>query len=147
MLSGKQEAFCQEYVATDDPRAAYRSAYNADGSSAETVRKRAQELLKNGAIAGRIQQLRDEIHRARAVAANLLTAEYLNIALADVTTFLEAGDDGRLKLVDVKSLDPWTRRQLKRITLKPDGGRCRNRGSSPNSLKIAAFGRWRPHSS
>ncbi len=120
-ISGKQEAFAQEYVATDDPVAAYHAAYSTANMSEEAVRVEASRLLNNPKITLRIQQLRDEIHRAQAVAANLLSAEYLNLALADITVFLERGEGGNLQLVDLHALDDWTRRQIKKVHRGKDG--------------------------
>lgn len=60
-LTPKQENFCLAYLETGNASEAYRRAYEADGMSAVTVNKRASELLDNGAIAGRLEELRAPI--------------------------------------------------------------------------------------
>lgn len=60
-LTPKQEKFAAEYFATGNASEAYRKVYDVKKASAETIRKRAQELLKNGAIAGRIEELRSKV--------------------------------------------------------------------------------------
>lgn len=56
-LTGKQEKFVNGLVSGMSQREAYLSAYNTQRMKAETVDKRACELLKNGKIAGRFDEL------------------------------------------------------------------------------------------
>lgn len=60
-LTPKQENFCLAYLETGNASEAYRRAYDADGMAAATVNKRASELMDNGAIAGRLEELRAPI--------------------------------------------------------------------------------------
>lgn len=62
-LTLKQEAFCQAYIENKgNASEAYRTAYAAGKMKAETVNKRASELMANGEIAGRVAELQQE-HR------------------------------------------------------------------------------------
>lgn len=57
-LTAKQEAFCLAVVSGMSQADAYRKAYDAEKMKPETVQKRASELMGNGAIAGRVAELR-----------------------------------------------------------------------------------------
>jgi len=57
-LTIKQEAFCQKYIETGNASEAYRQAYDASAMKPATVNKRSNELFANGAITGRIAELR-----------------------------------------------------------------------------------------
>jgi phage terminase small subunit len=57
-LTAKQEAFCQAIVSGMSQADAYRKAYDAGNMKAETIQKRASELMANGEVAGRVQELR-----------------------------------------------------------------------------------------
>ena len=50
--------FCLAYLETGNASEAYRRAYDADKMKAETINKRSSELMQNGAITGRVEQLR-----------------------------------------------------------------------------------------
>jgi len=74
-LTIKQEAFCQRYIETGNASEAYRQAYDASGMKPETVNKRANELFGNGAIAGRIAELRQAVTSTHNVTIASLIAE------------------------------------------------------------------------
>lgn len=59
-LTQKQEAFALAYVETGNASEAYRRAYNAGKMKPETVTKRASELMANGEVTGRVEQLQAE---------------------------------------------------------------------------------------
>ncbi len=61
MITAKQENFAQAVASGMTQADAYRSAYNASAMKAETVQKRASELMRNGVIAGRVAELKDEL--------------------------------------------------------------------------------------
>ena len=75
-LTIKQEKFAQLVVELGDKSKAYRGAYNAERMKPETVHKRSGELMANGAVAGRIAEL-----RAEAAKAHRCTVESLLIKL------------------------------------------------------------------
>lgn len=58
MLTAKQEAFCQAIVSGLSQADAYRKAYDAERMKAETVQKRASELMANGVVRGRVESIR-----------------------------------------------------------------------------------------
>jgi phage terminase small subunit len=57
-LTAKQEAFCQAVVSGMSQADAYRKAYDAGNMKAETIQKRASELMANGEVSGRVKELR-----------------------------------------------------------------------------------------
>lgn len=60
-LTAKQEAFCLAYIETNNASEAYRRSYNAGKMKTETINKRSSELMQNGAITGRVEQLREQV--------------------------------------------------------------------------------------
>ncbi len=57
-LTPKQEAFVRAYVETGNASEAYRKIYNASRMKPETVNRKAKELLDNGKITARVDELR-----------------------------------------------------------------------------------------
>ena len=57
-LTPKQESFCLAYLETGNAAEAYRRAYNATNMAQRTIEKRASELLRNGAVAAKLENLR-----------------------------------------------------------------------------------------
>lgn len=60
-MTPKREAFCLAYIETGNASEAYRRAFDAENMKAETVTKRASELLDNGEVKGRLSELREPI--------------------------------------------------------------------------------------
>jgi len=61
-LTPKQEAFAQAIVTGVNQSDAYRAAYNVSATTkAETVNKRASELMANGEVTGRVAELRKPV--------------------------------------------------------------------------------------
>jgi phage terminase small subunit len=57
-MTPKQEKFCHFYVELGNASEAYRRSYDAEAMSAASVNRKAKELLDNGKIAARLDQLR-----------------------------------------------------------------------------------------
>lgn len=58
-LTQKQVNFCNAYLEQGNASDAYRQAYNAENMKAETVNRRAHELMSNGKIKARIEEMRE----------------------------------------------------------------------------------------
>lgn len=72
-LTPKQEAFCLAYIETGNASEAYRLAYNAERMKAETINRRAKEMLDNGKITARVSELQDtHIERHKLTVDDLL---------------------------------------------------------------------------
>jgi phage terminase small subunit len=74
-LTPKQDNFCLAYLETGNATEAYRRAYDAKNMQADTIAKRAHELLANGKITGRLNELRAEYRRVHDVTVASMTAE------------------------------------------------------------------------
>lgn len=59
-LTPKQESFCQLYIELGNASEAYRQSYDADSMNENTVHVKASELLSNGKVAVRVEQIRKE---------------------------------------------------------------------------------------
>lgn len=57
-LTPKQEKFCQAYIETGNASEAYRLAYNAAKMNADTINRKAKELLDNGKITARLDAIK-----------------------------------------------------------------------------------------
>lgn len=60
-LTPKQEKFCQSIIAGMNQSEAYRSAYNAENMKPATIAVKANELLANGNVTVRIEELRKPV--------------------------------------------------------------------------------------
>lgn len=61
MLTPKQNAFAEAYVATGNASEAYRRSYDAERMALSTIHVRASELLRHSGVAVRIEELRAQI--------------------------------------------------------------------------------------
>jgi hypothetical protein len=61
VLTGKQELFAQSVAAGMTQADAYRAAYNAARMKTETIHVKACELMRNGKVAERVENLRTEV--------------------------------------------------------------------------------------
>ncbi len=60
-LTGKQELFAQSVASGMTQADAYRTAYNAARMKAETIHVKACELMRDGKVAERVENLRTEV--------------------------------------------------------------------------------------
>lgn len=105
ILTQKQEAFCLAYIETGNASAAYRKVYSAGRMKPETINKRASELLADGAITGRVGELRQAV-AAQVVATEARVIEELaRIGLLDPGHLF--GEDG--SLLPIKKMRPEVR--------------------------------------
>ena len=58
VLTPKQERFCQKYIELGNASEAYRQSYDADDMNTNTVNRKAKELLDNGKITARVEQIK-----------------------------------------------------------------------------------------
>lgn len=74
-LTPKQEAFCLAYIETGNASEAYRQAYEAEEMKPETVHRKAKELMDNGKITARIEELKAEHAERHKLTVDDLLAE------------------------------------------------------------------------
>lgn len=94
-LTPKQEKFAQEYISTGNASEAYRSAYCAAKMKAETINRKAFELLQHGKITARVAELRAAIAELAIVKESQVINEVARLALSDPGRLFNA--DGALK--------------------------------------------------
>lgn len=62
-LTQKQELFCLAYIETGNASEAYRKVYSTSRMKTGTINSRAKELLNNGPITVRIEELRKPVRK------------------------------------------------------------------------------------
>lgn len=77
-LTVKQENFCLAYIEIGNATEAYRRAYDAENMQTETIHVKACELLKNGKVAVRVEEL-----RAAQLERHLVTVDSLCLELEE----------------------------------------------------------------
>lgn len=100
-LTVKQENFCNYYIETGNASEAYRRAYNADSMKIDTVYVKASELLANGKISVRVQQLQKELKKHSDITKEEAVKELTHIVRSRVTGVLNA----KGKKVTVRNLE------------------------------------------
>ena len=60
-LTPKQEAFVLKYLECSNASESYRHAYNTGNMKEETIHRKAKEVIDNGKVAARLQELKQEI--------------------------------------------------------------------------------------
>lgn len=104
-LTQKQESFALAYIETGNASEAYRRAYDAGRMKPETINKRASELLADGAVTGRIGDLRLAASDKAVVSEARVIEELARIGLFDPGQLF--ADDG--SLLPVKKMPPAVR--------------------------------------
>lgn len=74
-LTPKQESFCLAYIETGNASEAYRRAYSASKMKEATINRKAKELLDNGKITARLNELRQPIIERHKITVDDLIAE------------------------------------------------------------------------
>ena len=73
-LTEKQERFCLSYIETGNASEAYRRNYDCSKSTEASVWRKAKELLDNGKVAARIEELRAPVREK----AQITLEQHLN---------------------------------------------------------------------
>lgn len=113
MLTKKQEKFVQELVKGKSQREAYKSAYNTANMKDSTIDKRASELLKDGEITGRYEELiKKSVEKTEWEATEVrkeIIIQLMNILQADVKNYYSFTHPKRgaakAKLKDLTNVD------------------------------------------
>ena len=72
-MTPKQEAFCQAYIETGNATEAYRRSYDAGNMAPATVNRKATELMQNGTITARLEQLQSKHAERHEITVDKLT--------------------------------------------------------------------------
>lgn len=97
-LTPKQENFCIEYLKSGNASDAYRRSYNAKKMSAKVIANRASELLDNGNIRVRLEELKKPVIEKTQLTLERVILENMNVAFFDIRTILD--NDGAVKPVN-----------------------------------------------
>jgi phage terminase small subunit len=103
MLTPKQEAFAQHYALHTSATAAYRAAgYATKSAKSETIHRRAIEVLQNGKVAARIEQLKQRIQERAEhifdITADRILQELAAIGFANMEDFVTIDANGQPEL-------------------------------------------------
>ena len=74
-LTPKQEAFCLKYIETGNASEAYRQCYDASRMKSDVIHVKASELLADGKVAVRVNELKEEHRKRHAVTVESLARE------------------------------------------------------------------------
>lgn len=88
-LTGRQENFARAYAECGVALDAYRTAYEADGSSRATARVNAYRLLKNPRIAARVRELQESAAERSGRSAAALIRELEEMVSADLNELVQ----------------------------------------------------------
>jgi phage terminase small subunit len=94
-LTIKQEAFAKAYLETGNASEAYRQAYpNSTKWKPAALHVKASEMLSNGKVSVRIEQLQAAAQKRHEVTVDRVLAEYVKIAFVDAGDYFDWGPDG-----------------------------------------------------
>lgn len=110
-LSIKQENFCNYYIETGNASDAYRRAYRCAVMKDATVNRKAAELLNNGKITARVNELQVELKSRSDITKERVLMELECIAFADIRDFLQI-NGGVVTFVDSAL---WTDRMARAV--------------------------------
>ena len=119
-LTIKQEGFAQDFVKFGDASKAYRLNYSASNMKDATVWKRANELSNNGAVKGRVEELKKQVEYDHGIDLKFMVDGYktalemalrkddskaFSSALDSLSKFLgnSKADEIKIKLLEQKS--------------------------------------------
>ena len=108
-LMPKQEKFCQLYIELGNASEAYRQAYDCSKMQTSTINTKAKELLKNGPITDRIEELQQEHRQRHNLTVDNIIAdlqEYRDICMGrkplTITTVVKNAQEGTAQSVNTE---------------------------------------------
>lgn len=137
-LTQKQEKFVQGLIKGKSQREAYKAAYNAKNMADKTIDVKACELLKNGKVRIRFNELRSKVikrtEEKAIITAEEIIREIANIAKDDIKNYLDFSmkevvvgfdDDGIVRenriSVDIKDSKNIDTKNISEVSLGKDG--------------------------
>ena len=96
MLTDKQEKFCLNIVSGMNQTDAYKNSYDAENMTDDVIYVKASELMKNGKVKVRIEELRKEA-RKDTIMSTIQKKEWLTNMINDN----EATRNEKLKALDI----------------------------------------------
>lgn len=74
-LTPKQEGFCHSYIETSNASEAYRLNYDASAMNANSVARKAFEVMENVKVTARIEELRKGVSKRHNITVESILAE------------------------------------------------------------------------
>lgn len=123
-LTSRQQRFVAEYLVDSNASQAFLRA----GYSPTHKRRSAWRLMRIPAVRAAIEAGQQELAAALKVSAERVIAQYVSVAFASVTDFLDIGEDGSVRL-DLEKVPPDKRVAIADIRVEehesPERGRSR----------------------
>ena len=110
-LTPKQTKFIDTYIETGNASEAYRQAYSCQNMKDSTINVKASEMLKNGKIRVRIEELQRDLKKSSDIRKEAILEELSCIAFADIRDYVKFTG----KRISFKSFDELTDRQARAI--------------------------------
>lgn len=108
----KQRRFIEEYLRTNDPRAAAAAA----GYAPSTAAKNASALLRRASVAAVLRQELDARAERTRIAGDRIVLELARVAFSDITRIADWGEGERLAVRELATLSEADRAAVARIT-------------------------------
>lgn len=110
-LTPKQTKFINVYLETGNASEAYRRTYSCERMKDATINRKAVELLRNGKITARIEELQRELRKLSDITKEEVLSELASILRAKITDYLHFNGFQ----IAFKSFEDLTEPQIKAI--------------------------------
>lgn len=110
-LTIKQEKFIHAYLETGNASEAYRRAYSCSKMKDATINRKAAELLRNGKITARVEEIQRELKKKSDIKKEAILEELACIAFSDIRDYVKF--DGTN--ISFKKFEELTDRQARAI--------------------------------
>nr|DAL72476.1 MAG TPA: Terminase small subunit [Caudoviricetes sp.] len=97
-LTIKQENFCNYYIESGNASEAYRRAFSCGKMKAESVNRKAVELLNNGKITARVEQLQSDLKSRSDITKEEAVKELANIVRVNPLDYIEISPDEQIEV-------------------------------------------------
>ena len=101
-LTLKQEKFCNEYFKTGNASEAYRRSYNSQNMKEATIHRKAFEVLENGNVRARLEQLKATLEKK-----TIITKERVVEILANIGEGADKDSDKVAALKQICKVFGW----------------------------------------
>lgn len=83
-LTIKQEKFCNKYIECGKASEAYRYAFSCGKMKAESINRKAIELLNNGKITARVRELQEVMQRRSKITKERILNEFAKVGFSSI---------------------------------------------------------------
>lgn len=115
-LTQKQESFCLAYIEVGNASEAYRRVYNVEKMKSETINRKAFDLLQDGKITARINELRQRLEERTLITEARVIEEVARLGLVDPSRLM--GENG--ELLPIRDIPPEVRAAIASIEIREE---------------------------